>query len=165
MELSRAHFKYIFINQGVVASIFNFLLNGLIAWLVFGSLDLIPSWGDPSVGVDIIVTAFLLPYLITVIVSAIVKKEVIHHKAPKLVIPSIAQTKWLLVSPLKFGIFMGGLGLFFFALPLIWVLNIAGLEFVSSEKFIIFKGGWTAIMALLFTPIVALWATVKFSNK
>ena len=76
MTLSERHQRFLFIEQGAVPTVFNFALNGAIAWALFRSVEAVPLWGESSVGVDLLATAFLLPFLTCLIVSAIVARHV-----------------------------------------------------------------------------------------
>ena len=84
MALSGPHQRFLLIEQGAVPTVFNFALNGAIAWALFRSAEEVPLWGESSVGVDLLATAFLLPFLTCLIVSAIVARHVRDGKVPPL---------------------------------------------------------------------------------
>jgi hypothetical protein len=54
----------------------NLVLNGAIGWVVCRSLDRIPVSGSPSVSGDLVGTAFLLPLLVCLIATPLVRAEV-----------------------------------------------------------------------------------------
>ena len=76
MALSDRHQRFLIIEQGAVPTLFNFALNGAIAWALFRSAADVPLWGESSLGVDLLATGFLLPFLTCLIVSAIVARHV-----------------------------------------------------------------------------------------
>ena len=76
MGLSQRHRRFLLIEQGAIPGVFNVALNGLIAWGLFRSSVAVPLWGESSVGVDLLATGFLLPFLTCVIVSPFVSKQV-----------------------------------------------------------------------------------------
>ena len=55
---------------------FNFLLNGAIAWLLFRSLERVPLWGQQSIAGDTIGTCFFLPFFTALIVTPLVRRRV-----------------------------------------------------------------------------------------
>ena len=48
---SGAHRRFLVVDQGLTPAIFNFFLNGGIAWLIVRSAKEVPIWGEPSAGV------------------------------------------------------------------------------------------------------------------
>ena len=65
--LSDRHKRFLIIEQGIVPTIFNFVVNGIICWTLFRTAELVPLWGESSVGIDLLVTAFVLPFLTALI--------------------------------------------------------------------------------------------------
>src|SRR4029453_7555172 len=74
--MSSHHRRYLLLDQGIGAGIVNLLLNAAIAWLLFRGMEAVPMWGEQSIGGDTIGTAFVLPFLSTLIASAIVRSQV-----------------------------------------------------------------------------------------
>ena len=75
-RVSSRHRRYLLLDQGVGAGIVNLLLNAAIAWLLFRGVASVPMWGQQSIGGDTIGTAFVLPFLSTLIASAVVRSQV-----------------------------------------------------------------------------------------
>src|SRR5205823_4376911 len=72
--------RYLLLEQGVGAAVFNFVLNAAIAWAMFRSVDVVPLWGQQSIMGDTIGTCFLLPLLTCLIVTRLVRG---HMRAGK----------------------------------------------------------------------------------
>jgi hypothetical protein len=164
MTLSERHQRFLFIEQGAVPTVFNFALNGAIAWALFRSVEAVPLWGESSVGVDLLATAFLLPFLTCLIVSAIVARHVRDGKVPPLAAEQLPSTRWYEHSSLRRGLALGVAGVVFGALPLVWVLHLAAAQPLAVGAFVAFKATWAAMLALLFTPIVGWWALANASR-
>jgi hypothetical protein len=164
MALSGRHQRFLIIEQGAIPTVFNFALNGAIAWALFRSAADVPLWGQSSLGVDLIATGFLLPFLTCLIVSAIVGRHVRHGKVPPLSSAQLPQTGWFERSSLQRGLALGAAGVVFGALPLVWALSLAEARPLAVPQFITFKAVWAALLALLVTPVVGWWALANASR-
>src|ERR687888_395312 len=71
--MSAAHRRYLLLEQGVGAAAFNFVLNAVIAWLMFRGEEEVPLWGQQSIAGDTIGTSLLLPLLTCLIVTRIAR--------------------------------------------------------------------------------------------
>jgi hypothetical protein len=164
MALSDRHQKFLVIEQGAVPTVFNFALNGAIAWALFRSAAEVPLWGESSLGVDLLATAFLLPFLTCLIVSAIVARHVRDGKVPPLGAAQLPQTGWFERSALQRALVLGAAGVVFGALPLVWVLSMAEAQPLAVSEFVTFKAVWAALLALVVTPVVGWWALANASR-
>src|SRR5262245_62452239 len=113
MKLSDRHRRFLLVEQGAIPTVFNLLLNGFIAWGLFRSSATVPLWGDSSVGVDLLATAFLLPFLTCVIVSSLVARHVRSGKVPPLTLDQLPHSYWLQRSSSTRGLFLGVVGVIF----------------------------------------------------
>jgi len=166
MKISDQHWRFLLIEQGAAPTLFNLLLNGLIAWFLFRSVESLSLWGEPSVGIDLLVTAFLLPFLTCVIASAVAVRQVRSGKIPPL--PSEYRSLlagWFRRSSLVGGIFFGIAGVIFAATPVILALDLAQAQAFSVSSFVIFKAVWAALLAMLVSPLIGCWALVNASLK
>jgi hypothetical protein len=164
MALSGRHQRFLIVEQGAVPTVFNFALNGAIAWALFRSAAEVPLWGQSSLGVDLIATGFLLPFLTCLIVSGIVARHVRDGKVPPLGEAQLPQTRWFERSTLLRGIALGAAGVVFGALPLVWVLTIAQAQPLAVSSFVTFKAVWAAMLALIVTPVIGWWALANASR-
>jgi hypothetical protein len=165
MALSDRHQRFLVIEQGAVPTIFNLVLNGAIAWALFRSAAHVPLWGESSLGVDLLATAFLLPFLTCLIVSALVGRHVRDGKVPPLPAAQLPHTGWADRSAMQRALVLGAAGVVFGALPLVWVLSLAQAQPLAVGSFVAFKAVWAALLALAVTPIVGWWALANASRK
>jgi hypothetical protein len=164
MPLSGPHQRFLIVDQGAVPTVFNFALNGAIAWALFRTAEGVPLWGESSLGVDLIATAFLLPFLTCLIVSAIVARHVRHGKVPPLSREQMPHTRWFERSAMMRGLALGAAGVVFGALPLVWVLTLAQAQPLAVSAFVTFKAAWAAMLALIVTPLIGWWALANASR-
>ena len=164
MKLSDQHRRFLVIEQGAFATVFNFFLNGFIAWALFRSTAAVRLWGQSSAGVDILFTAFLLPFLTCVIVSTLVARQVRSGKLPGLPLGQLPHSRWFQRSVPKRGLFLGALGVLFGAVPLVWALSLGQSQPIPMASFVLFKAVWAGMLALIITPIVGWWALANASG-
>jgi hypothetical protein len=164
MGLSDEHRRFLLIEQGAIPTVFNFVLNGIIAWALFRSAAVVPLWGESSVGVDLLATAFMLPFLTCLIVSALVGRQVSSGKVPPLPSDQFPHSGWYQRSASMRGLFLAAAGVVFGALPLVWVLSLGQAQPIPMTSFVAFKAVWAALLALLVTPIVGWWALANASR-
>jgi len=161
--MSPAHGRFLLLEQGVGAAIFNFALNAGIAWLLFRHLDTVPIRGQQSIAGDTIATSLILPFLTCLIVTRLVRG---HMRAGK--VASLGWTRashpvlgWLPRTTARRGVALGVACIALLA-PLAFValglLGVAGLPF---WRFVLFKAAFAALAAALVTPLVALWAIAE----
>lgn len=162
MKTNKTYSKYIIVDQCLIPVCINFVLNGAIGWMVFSSVQHLPMWGDPSIGGDILATAFLLPFLVTVIASYFIKKQIKNDEAPKLDFK--LSNWWINIRPAKFGAILGLACIVFCAIPMVWVLMLGGVEMIPVDSFILYKASWAAMLSLFISPLVGTWALIKYSK-
>ena len=163
MALSDRHQRFLVIEQGAVPTLFNLVLNGAIAWALFRSATHVPLWGESSLGVDLLATAFLLPFLTCLIVSPLVRRHVRHGKVPPLPPAQLPHSGWAERSALQRALALGAAGVVFGALPLVWALSLAQAQPLAVHSFVAFKAVWAALLALAVTPVVGWWALASAS--
>jgi hypothetical protein len=69
-----------FLRRGLKELTVNFFLNGLVGWIVFRKMQEVPRWGTFSFGFDLLTTAFFLPFVICLIATARVRRELRQGK-------------------------------------------------------------------------------------
>ena len=62
-RLSAEQWRFLLLEQGIGAAVFNFLVNGGLAWLIVRGATKVVMWGPESIAGDTIGTAFVLPLL------------------------------------------------------------------------------------------------------
>ncbi|MBY5991736.1 hypothetical protein [Ferrimonas balearica] len=163
--ISARHRHFLLIEQGVVPAVFNFFINGLIVWALFRTEESIPLWGESSIGLDLLLTAFLLPFLTCVIVSAIVSRQLDAGKIPPLPLEQFPMTGWYRRSSSVRGLFLGTVCVIFAAIPVVWALYLGQAKPFYVSSFIAFKAVWAALLAIVVTPIVGWWALASASRS
>lgn len=152
--------RYVFLEQGVGAAIFNFLLNAAIAWAMFRGAERVPLWGQQSIAADTIGTSFILPFLTCLIVTRITWGRVrAGHLAP------LAWTReshpalgWLPEGTARRALVLGVAGLVALAPVTVGAFHAFDVPHLALQDFVIFKAGFAAVEAAVVTPLVALWA-------
>jgi hypothetical protein len=164
VELSDRHRRFLLIEQGAIPSVFNLVLNGFIAWALFRSAVAVPLWGESSVGGDLLITAFLLPFLTCVIVSRLVSRSVRSGTVPPLPADQRPHSRWFERSVSTRGLLLGAAGVLFGAVPLVWALSLGQAQPFPVLSFVLFKAVWAAMLAFLVTPVVGWWALASASR-
>ena len=164
MELSAQHRRFLLVEQGAIPMLFNLLLNGGIAWVLFRTDAAIPLWGSSSVAVDLLATAFLLPFLTCLIVTALVAHQVHSGNVPSLLPGQLPLSRWYQRSPAARGVWLGTAGILFGAVPLVWALSLGDAQPLPFPSYVVFKAVWAALLAFLVTPIVGWWALASASS-
>lgn len=162
VELSAAHRRLLIVDNGVISALFNFALNGAIAWLLFRSLAHVPLWGEQSVAGDTLITAFLLPFLTGLIVTRLVARQVASGHLPPL---RGADLPFSAGSRLSTFVRSALLGLAGVALAAALVAALHASDFGGFDlwPFIGFKAAFAALLAAAVTPLIGWWALIRAS--
>jgi hypothetical protein len=158
--MSSFHRRFIFIEQGVGAAIFNFVLNAAIAWAMFRGLAQVPLWGQESIGADTLGTSFILPFLTCLAVTRLARKRVQKGHLSRLewTRDSHPMLGYLPETTVKRALVLGLAGLVLFAPPTMAAFYALGVSDLALRDFIVFKASFAAVEAAIVTPLVALWA-------
>ena len=154
------HTRFLVLEQGIGSALFNLLLNAGIAWLLFRHLDVVPLWGQQSISGDTLGTCFFLPFFTGLIVTALVRRRIRAGKLQRLewTRASHPWLGWLPPGSTKRAAVLG-----LACVLVVGPLTLLGLEFASISElslrgFVIFKALFAAVLALLVTPVISLWA-------
>jgi len=161
--MSPAVRRYLLLEQGIGAAVFNFLLNAAIAWAMFRSVEVVPLWGQQSIMGDTIGTCFLLPLLTSLIATRLVRGHVRMGKVAALgwTRASHPVLGWLPQSTARRGVVLG-LACIALLAPLAFLgLRLFGVASLPFWRFIAFKGAFAGVAAALVTPLVALWVIAE----
>jgi hypothetical protein len=147
-------------EQGVGSGIFNFVLNGLIAWLMFRGQATVPLFGQQSIAGDTIGTCFFLPLLTCLIATRIVRGHVRAGKVAALGWSRASQPilRWLPAGTFVRGLVLAAACIAVFATLTIALLAALGVAEMSLWHFLAFKASFAALLAAIVTPVIALWA-------
>ncbi len=163
MALSRQHQNFLLLDQGAIPIVFNFFLNGFFVWAALRAVDAIPLWGKTSVGVDLLLTGFLLRFFTGVAVGPNIVRAMKKGKLAPLRPEQVPQSSWFQWSPLMRAIVGGVIGVVFCSLPMVIALSLAHAQPIASLAFIVFKAVWAALLAAVFTPVLG-WSALVYAS-
>jgi hypothetical protein len=151
--------RYLLLEHGVGSAVFNFVLNGVIAWLLFRNAVEVPLWGQQSIAGDTIGTTVLLPLLTCLIVTPMVRRHVQARDLGALGQSPTADAllRWLPASTFRRGLCFGAACVVAVAPLAIWGLGVLGISGMSLWHFIGFKAAFAAALAFAVQPLIALW--------
>jgi len=148
-------------HEIMVSGFSNTLFNGLIAWLLLRAGSNLTLTGEHSYAIDVAATAFILPFIVTLIVIPLNQRKL---AAGKIAAIRLEGDRWLHAGLMRFptglwmrALYFGGLAMLIVTpltlLPL-WAL---GLTEFTPVAYSIFKGVWAGLMAAaLTTPMLLL---------
>jgi hypothetical protein len=162
LERSRRTRAY-FIGQSVVgAAIVNALLNGVIGWLAMWELPLLPLWGAPGIAIDTALTAFGVTLGTAFVVPIQAKKDLfagtVSPEEPSGRVGRLIHA--LPQDTLRRALLLGAACVAVFVPPALLGLSTFGVESMLPGPFILFKAGFSAVVAAAVTPLIALQAMV-----
>jgi hypothetical protein len=157
--VSHDYWKYL-VGQGVIGAGINFLLNGAIGWMLYRHLPHIPLYGRQSLAGDIVVTSLLLPMLVCLIATPLIRNEVRKARLPAAswLRPGSSRAARLLGNLLLRAVVLGMLCALLVSPVTIWTLSTLGVDGLDFWTFVAFKASFAAALAAVITPIVAAWA-------
>src|SRR6266404_161255 len=161
--MSPAVRRYLLLEQGVGAAVFNFVLNAAIAWAMFRSVAVVPLWGQQSIIGDTIGTCFLLPVITCFIATRLVRGQVRAGKVAALgwTRASHPVLGWLPQTTGRRGVALGLVSIALLAPLALAALVLLGVAAMPFWHFVVFKAAFAAFAAALVTPLVALWAIAE----
>lgn len=161
--MSPAQRRYLLLEQGVGSGIFNFVLNGLIAWAMFRSVPDVPLWGQQSIMGDTIGTCFFLPLITCLIVTRLATGHVRTGKVAPLGWSRAAHPllRRLPRGAARRGAALGAICIALLAPLALLALLVAEVASLPFWRFVLFKAGFAAVAATLVTPLIALWAIAE----
>lgn len=164
-SLNGHHKRFLIIEQSMVPGIFNGAINGWFAWYLLNELPHIALWGQPSIGIDVIATLFLLSAITCLLVTPLVKRITRNranlktnqkrHRIP--VLSLLPDGLWARSGIIGIGsvaifapIIIGGAALF-------------GTMPMAVDSYICYKIFYTAILSATIGPVIA-WSAVCDQN-
>lgn len=142
-------------NSGII----NVVLNSGIAWLLFKSSEIVPMWGDHGFAFDLVVTAFLLLFITSLILIPVNRKKVSRGDLSSF---EWDDSLWLHRFLIRFprsvsvcALIFGLIGLFIYAPVSLLLLVFTNTTEFSAINFAIFKGLWAGLLAvIMIRPIL-----------
>lgn len=126
-------------------------------------------WGNHSFGVDILATAFILPFIVALIIIPLSRKKCAASKIPAL---QPDTDLWLEATIAKFpnSLFLlaslfGLLSLLIYATTTLLMFKLLGIEQIDPTHYSIFKGLWAGVMAFLLAGPMIMVGVRTNDNK
>jgi hypothetical protein len=163
--MSAQHRRFLVVEEVMISTVVNFLLNAGIAWYLFRAKASVPMWGASSIGADTLVTAFVLPVLTAIIASFIVGRAVANGKLLPIPYEAIGASRWLGWRGWQRGVILGVASMAVVAAPLVLALTLAGLRALTPWHFVWFKGSFAAGLGAIVTPLLGWWALADASKQ
>lgn len=165
IEQSKKHLKH----EILVGGISNMVFNGLIAWLLLKGGPNVGWGGSNSFVGDIIATAFILPFIVALIIIPLHKRKLASGKIDAMDFgPGSRLQNWvnrLPVSLLGNAAWFGLAGVCIAAPPPLLIFAMTGVESFTPVQYAMFKGVWAGIMAgVLVVPMVMSGLRANTSN-
>ncbi len=157
--------QYLIQNQGGKALIINVFANAAIGWLILKEHSALTLWGDTGIGLDLLATAFLLPFLSCLILSPILSKQIREGKVEALEPEQIEEKGWHLRPVFIRGIFLDLLGVLLAAAPILLIFKLSGILPIGLWTYVWFKGIWAGLLAGIVTPFIAYWVMGSVKHK
>ena len=159
VSVSPALRRYLLLDHGIGSAVFNFLLNGTLAGLLFRGVVEVPLWGQQSIAGDTIGTTLCLPLFTCLIVTPLVRR---HLRARDLGVlgwspMADALLRWLPASTFRRGLWLGAACVVAVAPLAVGTLAALGITGMPFWGFVAFKAAFAAGLALAVQPMIALW--------
>lgn len=158
--MTRAHYQYVLLEQGVGAFVVNVAINAGIAWLLFRSLSVVPLWGAQSIAGDTVATCFILPLLTCLIVTRLAHREIRRGRfgVPDWRRESIRALARLPAATSRRALLFGVACALVIGPVTVGVLALAGVAELPFSDFVTFKALFAGGLAALVSPVIALAA-------
>lgn len=148
-------------HETLVSGISNTIFNGLIAWLLLRAGSNLTLAGEHSFAVDVAATAFILPFIVTLIVIPLNQRKLAAEKVTSVRLSGDSLLQSIL---LRFPANLWLRALCFGALTMLIVTPLTlvplwalGFHEFTPTAYSIFKGVWAGLMAAaITTPMILL---------
>ena len=155
--MNRDHYKYLIIDQGILAFIINSTINAAIGYGIYISRLTLPLWGMTSIAGDIIIMTFLLTIIVSYLVTLATYKKIKKGRLEK--------ATWRRLSNPILGKLPGNSFFRAMILALLFTIIIApivivalaalGINEMTFMTFVIFKGTLAGFLAIIVAPLSA----------
>jgi hypothetical protein len=167
MKILPAHRNFIIINEVIIATVFNFFINSVIAWFLYRNVEQVPLWGLKGIAVDTIVTAFILTLLsyyyiaLSVLFTMKMKWLPVIENDPKVGIISKMISLRISVQGIIFGVAASML----LGIPVIAWFFLTGTQSMPYGSFFWYKAIFGASVSLIVSPPIGLLSILDFSRR
>ena len=148
-------------KEAITNAVCNAVINGYIAWLIMKSKPVLPMWGLDGFWLDLLATAFLLLFIVALIIIPINRSKVSKGKLHAVSLNAdVRLHRFLQRMPKSLGmraLVFGLAGLLIVAPLTLAVLTLCGISSLTPMEFAVIKGAWAGLMAGTFViPMILL---------
>ncbi|WP_372873883.1 hypothetical protein [Pseudomonas sp.] len=137
-------------SERIISGLVNAAINGGLAWYLFKTKPLLLLWGSEGFGVDLMATAFIMLFIVALIVVPIFRRKVRQGT----ISATWDNDRWLHRQLQRFphsllgsAILFGLIGMVVFVPPSLLVLSVSHITELSPAQYAIFKGCWAGSLA------------------
>ena len=154
------HRAYLIRTQLVGPAVINFTLNASIAWYLYREAPYILVWQTQGIATDAVISLFVISFLVCLITTPWVKLAVTYGKVSPLQWrrQDHPWLGWLPSSLLLRSMVFGLLGAVAGGLILMGGLMVLSVPGMWLTQFVVFKGIYAAVVAVIVSQLVALCA-------
>ena len=158
--MSPEHKRFLLLEQGIGAAVFNLALNAAIAWLLFRQFSEVPLWGQLSIAGDTFGTCFFLPFFTALIVTPLVRRRMRRGglAAVELDGPLGALTRSLPRRTLSCALALGVACALVIGPVAVWTCDRLSIAPLQLWPFVTLKAVFAATLAAVMTPLISLRA-------
>lgn len=159
--MTPSELKHYLTHGGTTNGLANAIANGAICWLLFRNKGDVTWWGDSNFGGDLLATAFILPFIVTIIVLPLQRAKRRKRRVSSPDIDALPPyLSWVLRLPRNLwgrASFFGFTGTLAFAVPTLLTLFLLGASSFTPAQYALFKGLWAGVLAgVLVCPMITL---------
>ena len=149
-------------HETLVSGISNTIFNGLIAWLLLRAGSNLTLGGEHNFAIDIMATAFILPFIVTLIVIPLNQRKLAANKVSAVRLDARFPLESLLLRFPK-NLWLRALWFGFFTMLIVTPVTLVPLWALGIHEFTpiaysVFKGIWAGLMAAAITTPMLLLA-------
>lgn len=137
-------------HERIINGLVNAAINGGLAWYLFKAQPVLLLWGSEGFGADLMATAFIMLFIVALIVVSIFRRKARLGK----ISATWDNGRWLhrqlqrfphslLGSASMFGL----IGMLVFVPPTLLVLSVSNITELTPAQYAIFKGCWAGSLA------------------
>jgi hypothetical protein len=159
--MTPSELKHYLVHSGTTNGLANAVANGVICWLLIKNKGDVTWWGHSNFGGDLLATAFILPFIVALIVIPLQRSK---RRKGKLSSPDAkalpSHLNWVLHMPKNLwarASLFGLIGTVAIAGPTLLALFLVGTTTFTPLQYALFKGLWAGLLAaILVCPMITL---------
>ena len=160
-SLDPAQKRYIGVDLVTVPFVVSLLVNSGLAWLTVSNRSGIAfhtEFGEPSLVGELLAICLLLPFFTGLVVTPIAKRMRCDRRIEQISMGALPRRllSWLPGRDFSASALVGVGCVFLIALPIIAALQALDVRFLNGNSFIVAKGIFAGLLAVMVTPVFGL---------